>query len=412
MTTRVAVTGIGMVTPVGNDTATSWEALKKGVSGAGPITHFDASAHETRIAAEVKGFDPLAYMDRKEIRRTDRFAQFALAATKQSLEDAKLDTAPIAEDIGIIIGSGIGGLTTMHDQFKLLFDRGPDRISPFFSTMTPIDLAAGAISIALGLGGPNFAIVSACATGAHAIGEAYETIRRGDARAMIAGGAEAAIEAVAIASFGNMHALSRRNDDPEHASRPFDAERDGFVMGEGAGVLILEEMEYAQARGARIYAELVGYGATADAFHITEPAPTGRGLVRAMRRAMQKGGIAPEEVNYINAHGTSTLYNDRSETGGIKMLFGAHAYTLAVSSTKSMTGHMMGAAGGVEAAISVLSIYDHILPPTINSTHPDPECDLDYVPNEARPADVRVALSNSMGFGGHNAVLAFRRYEG
>ncbi len=412
MTTRVAVTGIGMVTPVGNDTATSWEALKKGVSGAGPLTHFDASAHETRIAAEVKGFDPLAYMDRKEVRRTDRFGQFALAATKQALEDAHLDTAPIAEDIGIIIGSGIGGLTTMHDQFKLLFDRGPDRISPFFSTMTPIDLAAGAISIALGLGGPNFAIVSACATGAHSIGEAYETIRRGDARAMIAGGAEASIEAAGIASFGNMHALSRRNDDPQHASRPFDAERDGFVMGEGAGILILEEMEYAQARGARIYAELVGYGATADAFHITEPAPVGRGLVRAMRRAQQKGGIAPEEVNYINAHGTSTLYNDRSETGGIKSLFGAQAYKLAVSSTKSMTGHMMGAAGGVEAAISVLSIYNHILPPTINYTHPDPECDLDYVPNEARPADVRVALSNSMGFGGHNAVLAFRRYEG
>jgi 3-oxoacyl-[acyl-carrier-protein] synthase II len=411
MTTRVVVTGIGMITPLGNDTASSWEALKKGVSGAGPITHFDASAHETRIAAEVKGFDPLAYMDRKEVRRTDRFGQFALAATKQALEDAKLEIAPIAEDIGIIIGSGIGGLTTMHEQFKLFFDRGPERISPFFSTMTPIDLAGGSISITLGLAGPNFAIVSACATSGNAIGEAYETIRRGDARAMIAGGAEAAIQPVSIASFGNMHALSRRNDDPQHASRPFDAERDGFVMGEGAGILVLEDMEYAQARGARIYAELAGYGATADAFHITEPAPEGRGLVRAMRRALQKGGIAPEEVNYINAHGTSTPYNDRSETDAIKNLFGAHAYKLAVSSTKSMTGHMMGAAGGVEAAISALSIYHNILPPTINYTHPDPACDLDYVPNEARPADVRVALSNSMGFGGHNAVLAFRRCE-
>ncbi len=411
MTTRVAVTGIGMVTPLGNDTATSWAALTQGISGVGPITHFDASGHETRIAAEVKGFDPLLYMDRKEVRRNDRFTQFALAATKQALDDAKLDIAPVAEEAGIIIGSGIGGLVTMHEQFKLLFERGPDRISPFFSTMTPIDLAAGSISIALGLGGPNFAVVSACATGAHAIGEAYETIRRGDARVMVAGGSEAAIQPVSIASFGNMRALSRRNDDPAHASRPFDAERDGFVMGEGAGVLILEDMEYAQARGARIYAELAGYGATADAHHITDPAPEGRGLVRAMRRALQKGGIAPEEVDYINAHGTSTPPNDRSETAAVKNLFGAHAYKLAVSSTKSMTGHMMGAAGGVEAAISVLSIYHGILPPTINYTHPDPECDLDYVPNEARRADVRVALSNSMGFGGHNAVLAFRRYE-
>ncbi len=411
MTTRVAVTGIGMVTPLGNDTATSWEALKKGASGAGPITHFDASAHESRIAAEVKGFDPLPYMDRKEVRRNDRFAQFAMAATMQALKDANIDTGPIAEDTGIIIGSGIGGLTTMHEQFKLLFERGPDRISPFFSTMTPIDLAAGFISITLGLGGPNFGIVSACATGAHAIGEAYETIRRGDARVMIAGGAEAAIQPVAIASFGNMHAMSRRNDDPAHASRPFDAERDGFVMGEGAGILVLEDMEFAQERGAHIYAELVGYGATADAHHITEPAPEGRGLVRAMRRALQKGGIAPEEVSYINAHGTSTPPNDRSETGAIKALFGAHAYKLAVSSTKSMTGHMMGAAGGVEAAISVLSIAENILPPTINYVHPDPECDLDYVPNEARKADVRVALSNSMGFGGHNATLVFRRSE-
>ncbi len=412
MATRVAVTGIGMVTPLGNDTASSWEALKNGVSGVGPITHFDASNHETRIAAEVKGFDPLKYIDRREARRTDRFQQFAIAATRQALDDAKLDLASIAEDIGIIIGSGIGGLVTMHEQFKLLFERGPDRISPFFTVMTPVDMASGAISIALGLGGPNFAIVSACATGAHAIGEAFEMIRRGDAVAMIAGGSEAAIQPVSIASFGNMHATSRRNDDPEHASRPFDAGRDGFVMGEGAGILVLEEMEYAKARGAQIYAELVGYGATADAYHITEPAPGGRGLVRAMRRALQKGGIAPEEVGYINAHGTSTQYNDRSETEAIKGLFGEHAYKLAVSSTKSMTGHTMGAAGGIEAAISVLSLYHRFLPPTINQFERDPDCDLDYVPNKGREAKINVAISNSMGFGGHNAVLAFRRYEG
>lgn len=412
MSTRVAVTGIGMVTPVGNDTASSWEALKRGVSGGGPITHFEPGGYETRIAAEAKGFDPLKYMDRKEARRADPFMQFSLAATKMALEDAQLEIGPIADDFGIIIGSGIGGLTTMHDQFKLLFERGPDRISPFFSIMTPVDMAAGTISIALGLGGPNFAVVSACATSAHAIGEAYEAIRRGDARAMIAGGAEAAIQPVAIASFGNMHAMSRRNDDPQHASRPFDAERDGFVMGEGAGILVLEDLEYAQSRGARIYAELVGYGASADAFHMTEPAPEGRGLVRAMRRALQKGNIALEEVAYINAHGTGTSFNDKSETDAIKNLFGEHAYNLAVSSTKSMTGHMMGAAGGVEAAISVLSISQGVLPPTINLTHPDPECDLDFVPNEARQADVPVALSNSMGFGGHNAVLAFRRYQG
>jgi 3-oxoacyl-[acyl-carrier-protein] synthase II len=412
MATRVAVTGIGMVTPLGNDTASSWEALKNGVSGAGPITHFDASGHETRIAAEVKDFDPLKYIDRRETRRTDRFQHFAIAATRQALDDAKLDIAALAEEIGIIIGSGIGGLVTMHEQFKLLFDRGPDRISPFFTVMTPVDMASGAISIALGLGGPNFAIVSACATGAHAIGEAFETIRRGDAIAMIAGGAEAAIQPVSVASFGNMHATSRRNDDPEHASRPFDAGRDGFVMGEGAGILVLEEWEYAKGRGAHIYAELVGYGATADAHHITEPAPGGRGLVRAMRRALQKGNIAPEEVGYINAHGTSTQYNDKSETEAIKNLFGEHAYKLAVSSTKSMTGHTMGAAGGIEAAISVLSLHHGFLPPTINQFERDPDCDLDYVPNRGREAKVNVAISNSMGFGGHNAVLAFRRYEG
>jgi 3-oxoacyl-[acyl-carrier-protein] synthase II len=412
MAIRVAVTGIGMVTPLGNNTAASWEALKKGVSGVGPITHFDASAHDTRIAAEVKGFDPLKYIDRRETRRTDRFQQFAIAATRQALDDARLDIAALAEEIGIIIGSGIGGLVTLHEQFKLLYERGPDRISPFFTVMTPVDMAAGAISIALGLGGPNFAIVSACATGAHAIGEAFETIRRGDATAMIAGGAEAAIQSISIASFGNMHATSRRNDDPEHASRPFDAGRDGFVMGEGAGILVLEEMEHAKARGAHIYAELVGYGATADAHHITEPAPGGRGLVRAMRRALQKGNIAPEEVGYINAHGTSTQYNDRSETDAIKNLFGEHAYKLAVSSTKSMTGHTMGAAGGIEAAISVLSLHDRFLPPTINQFERDPDCDLDYVPNKGREAKVNVVVSNSMGFGGHNAVLAFRRYEG
>jgi len=413
MTKRVVVTGIGLVTAVGNDTATTWQALCEGHSGVGPITLFDASDQDVRIAAEIKGFDASLYMDRKEIRRNDRFVHFAVGATKQALSDAEfIVTEDIADDVGVIIGSGIGGLETCHDQFRVLFERGPSRISPFFITEFITDIAAGYVSMQLGARGPNFATVSACATGANAIGEASEMIRRGDAIAMIAGGAESAITPIGIASFAQMHALSRRNDDPKGASRPFDAERDGFVMGSGAGILLLEEEEHARKRGARIYCELVGYAATADAHHITEPAPQGAGLARALRRSLEKAGLAPDTVDYINAHGTSTVFNDRNETAAIKTIFGDHAYKLAVSSTKSMIGHTLGAAGGIEAGISALSITHNVMPPTINLHHPDPDCDLDYVPNEAREAKVNVALSNSMGFGGHNAVLAFRRYNG
>jgi len=411
MATRVGITGIGLVTPVGNDTASAWHALREGCSGVAPIQSFDASRHEVRIAAEVKGFDPLEYLDRKEVRRTDRFIQFALAATRQAVRDSGLDIAAMPDDVAVILGSGSGGLRVMEDQFHVLFERGPDRISPFFIPMMTLDMAAGYVSMAYGARGPNYATVSACATSAHAIGEAYETIRRGDARAAITGGTEAGITPMTVAAFANMHALSRRNDDPARASRPFDAERDGFVIGEGAGIVILEDLELARARGAHVYAEVIGYAATADAHHITEPAPGGEGLARALRRALKKAELAPERVDYINAHGTSTLFNDRDETAAIKAVFGAHASALAVSSTKSMTGHLMGAAGGLEIAATALALRDGVLPPTINYEHPDPACDLDYVPNIARQADIRVALSNSMGFGGHNAVVILSKPE-
>jgi 3-oxoacyl-[acyl-carrier-protein] synthase II len=413
MTRRVVVTGMGLVTPVGNDTASAWQALVEGRSGVGPITYFDASDQEARIAAEVKHFDPLQYMDRKEARRNDQFVQFATAASKQALADAGFAiTEENADDVGVIIGSGIGGLHACQREFKTLFDRGPDRVSPFFITQFISDMAAGVVSIAVGARGPNFATVSACATGANAVGEAAEMIRRGDAVAMLAGGTESGVTAIGIASFASMHALSRRNDDPEHASRPFDATRDGFVMGEGAGVLLLEDEEHARARGAQIYAELAGYASTADAYHVTEPAPAGAGLARAIKRALEKGEIRHEEVGYINAHGTATVYNDRNETAAIKTVFGEQAYKIPVSSTKSMIGHTLGAAGGIEAGVAVLAVHHGMLPPTINLTTPDPECDLDYVPNSAREARISVALSNSMGFGGHNVVLAFRRYLG
>ena len=410
MTTRVVITGIGLVTPVGNDTKTTWEAIRAGRSGIGPVTHFDTSRHEVHFAGEVKDFDPLVYMERKEARRADRFVQYAVAASQQAVDDAQLDIAAMPDDIACIIGSGSGGLAVMEDQFKVLFDRGPDRVSPFFITMMVPDMAAGQVSIHMGVRGPNFAMVSACATGAHAIGEAAEMIRRGDARAALAGGTEEGVTAISLAAFASMHALSTRNDAPQHASRPFDNTRDGFVLAEGAGVVVLEELEMARARGAHIYAEVVGYSATSDAHHITEPAPGGAGLARALRRALKKAELAPEAVDYINAHGTSTRFNDRDETAAIKSVFGEHAHRLAVSSTKSMTGHMVGAAGGVEIAFAALSIRDSIVPPTINYETPDPECDLDYVPNVAREADVRVAVSNSMGFGGHNAVVVLQRY--
>jgi 3-oxoacyl-[acyl-carrier-protein] synthase II len=409
---RVVVTGLGLITSLGNDLASSWEALCQGKSGVSEITSFDTSQYRVHFAAQIKDFDPTLYMDRKEARRNDPYEQLAIASSKQALAHAGLQiTAENGDDIGVYIGSGIGGLVTLHDQFEVLHFKGPDRISPFFINMMIVDGAPGIVSILTGAKGPNFAIVSACATSANTIGEAWETIRRGDARAMIAGGAEKGTTPIAMASFDNMHAISRRNDDPQGASRPFDATRNGFVMGEGAGILILEDLDFARDRGANILAELVGYGSTGDAYHVTEPAPEGAGLVRAMRRALQKAGLRPDQVDYINAHGTSTPYNDRTETQAIKACFGDHAYRLAISSTKSMTGHTLGAAGGVEAVVCVMAIQTGIIPPTINLHHPDPDCDLDYVPNEARQAVVNVAMTNSMGFGGHNACLIFKRYE-
>ena len=409
---RVVVTGLGLITALGNDLASSWEALCQGKSGVAEITNFDTSEYRVHFGAEIKNFDPLLYIDRKEVRRNDPYEQIAIATTKQALAQAGLQiTEENGDDIGVYIGSGIGGLVTMHEQFKILYSKGPDRISPFFINMMIVDGAPGIVSILTGAKGPNFAIVSACATSANTIGEAWETIRRGDARAMIAGGAERGITPIAMAAFDNMRALSRRNDDPQGASRPFDATRDGFVMGEGAGMFILEDLDFARARGAKILAELIGYAATGDAYHVTEPAPEGAGLVRAMHRALQKAGLRPEQVDYINAHGTSTPYNDRTETQAIKACFGDHAYRLAISSTKSMTGHTLGAAGAVESVVSVMSILTGIIPPTINLHHPDPECDLDYVPNQARQATVNIAMTNSMGFGGHNACLIFNRFE-
>lgn len=409
---RVVVTGLGLITSLGNDLASSWEALCQGKSGVAAITSYDTSEYRVHFAGELKHFDPALYMDRKEIRRNDIYEQLAVASAKQALAQAGLQiTEENADDVGVYIGSGIGGVVTLHEQFKVLYFKGPDRISPFFINMMIVDGASGIVSILTGARGPNFAIVSACATSANTIGEAWETIRRGDARAMIAGGAEKAVTPISMAAFDNIHSISRRNDDPQGASRPFDATRDGFVMGEGAGALILEDLDFAKARGANILAEIVGYAGTADAYHVTEPAPGGAGLVRAMRRALQKAGLRPEQVDYINAHGTSTPYNDRTETQAIKTCFGEHAYRLAVSSTKSMTGHTLGAAGAVESIASIMSIQTGIIPPTINLHHPDPECDLDYVPNQARKATVNVAMSNSMGFGGHNACLIFKRYE-
>src|SRR5215469_14936244 len=409
---RVVVTGLGLITSVGNDLASSWEALCQGKSGVGEIDSYDSSQHRVHFGAQVRNFDPSLYMDRKEVRRNDPYEQLSIATSRQALDHSGLKiTDENADDIGVYIGSGIGGLVTLHDQFKVLHEKGPDRISPFFINMMIVDGAPGVVSILTGAKGPNWAAVSACATSGNTIGEAWETIRRGDARAMLAGGAEKAITPIAMAAFDNMHALSRRNDDPQGASRPFDATRNGFIMGEGSGMLILEDLEFAKARGAKIHAELVGYASTGDAYHVTEPAPEGAGLVRAMRRALEKAGLRPDQVDYINAHGTSNPYNDRTETQAIKACFGDHAYRLAISSTKSITGHTLRAAGGVEAVVSVMATQTGIIPPTINLHHPDPDCDLDYVPNEARQASVNIAMTNSMGFGGHNACLIFKRYE-
>src|SRR5690349_12201218 len=394
---RVVVTGLGLVTSLGNDLASNWEALCQGKSGISEITAYDTSQHRVHFGGQIKNFDPAPYMDRKELRRNDPYEQLAIATSKQALALAELKiTDDIAEDVGVYIGSGIGGLVTLHEQFKVLHEKGPDRISPFFINMMIVDGAPGIVSIMTGAKGPNWAAVSACATSGNTIGEAWETIRRGDARVMIAGGSEKAITPIAMAAFDNMHALSRRNDDPQGASRPFDATRDGFVMGEASATLILEDLEFAKARGATILAELVGYGATSDAFHETQPAPGGSGLVKAMRRALEKSGLRLDQVDYINAHGTSTPYNDRTETVAIKTCFSEHAYRVAISSTKSMTGHTLGAAGAVEAVVSIMAIQTGIIPPTINLHHPDPECDLDYVPNEARQAEINVAMSNVM----------------
>ncbi len=409
---RVVVTGMGLITSLGNDLASTWDALCQGKSGMSEITGYDTSKFRVHFGGEIRNFDPTLYMDRKETRRNDPYEQLAIATTKQALTQADLQITPEnADDIGVYIGSGIGGLVTLHDQFKVLHEKGPDRISPFFISMMIIDGAPGVVAIMTGAKGPNWAAVSACATSGNTVGEAYETIRRGDAKAMIAGGAEKAVTPIAMAAFDNMHALSRRNDDPTGASRPFDATRDGFVMGEGSGMLILEDLDFAKARGAHIQAELIGYASTDDAHHVTEPAPGGEGLVRAMRRALQKANLRPEQIDYINAHGTSTGYNNRNETQAIKTCFGQHAYEVAISSTKSMTGHTLGAAGAVEAVISIMAIQTGIIPPTINLHHPDPDCDLNYVPNEAQHRTVNIAMSNVMGFGGHNTSLIFKRYE-
>lgn len=411
MRRRVVVTGLGAVTPVGNDVATTWRALLAGVSGGAIITKFDPSRFKVRFACEVKGFDPLAFMDRKEAKRSDVYTQFALAAAVEAMADAGFGAdGYVPEDTGVIIGSGIGGLKIFEEQHDVYRELGPSKISPFFIPMFITDMAAGIVSMRFGAKGPNYATVSACSTSAHAIGDAFRTIQYGDADVMITGGSEAAVTPMSIGGFANMTALSTRNDDPATASRPFDRGRDGFVMGEGAGVVILEELEHARRRGARIYSEIVGYGATGDAYHITGQPEDHEGLQRAMRRALRDAGIAPSDVQYVNAHGTSTPLNDPNEIRAIKKVFGDHAATLNVSSTKSATGHMLGAAGGVEFIFSTLAIVNGVVPPTINHFTPDPECDLDITPNVAVARDVRVAISNSSGFGGHNVSLAVQRY--
>jgi len=411
---RVVVTGLGIVSPLGLNVEETWENLIKGKSGIDYITLFDANAIacKTKFAAEVKGFDPLNYIDRKNARRMDRFAQFSVAAAKEALQKANLKIGPDNQtNIGIFMGSGIGGLTTLFEQTKVLIEKGADRISPFLVPMMISDMAAAQISILLGIKGPNLGITSACSSGSDAIGAAFEFIRNGNIPVMIAGGSEAIINPIGVSAFNALNALSTRNDDPKSASRPFDAKRDGFVIGEGAGAMVLEDLEYARSRGAPILAEILAYGASGDAFHITEPAEDGEGATRAMKAAIKNAGIQPDEIDYINAHGTSTPLNDRVETAAIKAALGDHARKVAISSTKSMTGHLIGAAGSVAGAFCVLTIKTGIIPPTINYTYPDPDCDLDYVPNVARKCKVTTAMSNSFGFGGHNSVLVWREYK-
>src|SRR6184192_1501863 len=410
---RVVVTGLGALSPVGNTADEFWSSLLQGRSGVGPITKFDTDGYPTRIAGEVRNFDPLNFVDKKEARRLDPYLQYAVASSVLAVQDAMLDTGKVdGSRFGVLIGSGIGGISTLLESHRNLLEKGPDRVSPFFIPMIIANMASGLVSIRFGAKGPNSSVITACATGNHAIGDSFKIIQRGDADVMIAGGSEAIIIPLTIAGFCAMKAMSTRNGEPSKASRPFDAGRDGFVCGEGGGVLVLEALEHAVRRDARIYAELVGYGMTGDAHHMTAPDPEGDGAARAMAAALRDAGLSGPEVGYINAHGTSTQYNDKFETLAIKRVFGDHTRRLAVSSTKSMTGHLLGAAGGVEAIATVLALHHGVLPPTINYETPDPECDLDYVPNQARKQNVEVALSNAFGFGGTNATLAFRTYLG
>jgi 3-oxoacyl-[acyl-carrier-protein] synthase II len=410
---RVVITGVGLVTPLGTGTQKTWDALLAGKSGIGPLTHFDPARYSTRFAGEVRDLDPLEFIERKESRKMDPFIRFAIAAAELAVRDSGIPLAMLASDrCGTYVGSGIGGIGAIEEWHTVLMEKGPDRVSPFFLIQTIINEASGQISIRFQAKGPNSATVTACASGSHAIGDAARIIARGEADLMIAGGAEAPITPLGVAGFCAMKALSERNDDPARASRPFDAGRDGFVMGEGAGILLLEDLGHALARGAKIYGEFAGYGMSSDAYHVAAPAEDGDGAIRVMRRALHDARIAPSDVQYINAHGTSTQLNDKIETAAVKAVFGEHARRLAISSTKSMTGHLLGAAGGIEAGITALALKHQILPPTINQENPDPACDLDYVPNVARPAEVVYALSNSFGFGGTNAALLFRRFDG
>ena len=409
---RVVVTGLGAITPLGNTVNEYWQGLLQGRSGIKPITLFDASRHTCQIAGEVKGFDPTDYLERKDAKRMDRFAQFAVCATQQALADAKFAINDLnAEQVGVIIGSGIGGLKVLEDQEEIYLSRGPDRCSPFMIPMMIANMAAGLTAIHTGARGPNSCTVTACAAGSNAVGEAFRLIQRGDAQAMICGGTEATVTPLCVAGFAAARALSTCNDEPTRASRPFARDRNGFVMGEGAGILLLEELEHAQSREAHIYAEIVGYGLTCDAYHITTPVPGGEGAARAMQLSLKDAGLYPEQVDYINAHGTSTVANDVIETLAIKKAFGNHAFQVAISSTKSMTGHLLGGSGGIEAVATAITVATDQIPPTINLDHPDPACDLDYVPKLCRSQRVEVALSNSFGFGGHNVVLTFKKFE-
>lgn len=410
---RVVITGIGLVTPLGTGVEKSWSALCDGTSGVGKITRFDASGLPSQIAAEVNDFDPSVFIDKKEIKKMDKFIQFGVAAARMAVDDSGLHiTASIAERAGVYVGSGMGGLPAIESNHIKFLEGGIKKLTPFFIPMVIINLVSGHIAMMCGAKGPNSSVVTACATGTHAIGDAFKIIQRGDADVMIAGGTESTISPLGIGGFCAMRALSTRNDEPQKASRPFDSLRDGFVMGEGAGIVVLEELSFAEKRGAKIYAEVIGYGMTGDAYHMTAPAPEGEGAARCMKVALNDSGLAGDEISYINAHGTSTKFNDENETSAIKTVLGKRAYEIPVSSTKSMTGHLLGAAGGIEAVFSVLTIEKSLIPPTINYEYPDTECDLDYVPNKARPQKVEVAMSNSFGFGGTNASLIFRKYQG